>query len=239
MFRADDSQSLSQLYHLNSEPWVNAAASDAVYELEYKETGGAELPLPLVTESPLMKLIRARHSCRDFAPRAMRIEDLATLLGGAYGITRRGEIYDRAAPSAGGLYPLEVYVVTRAIDSLPDGIYHYNVRGHVLEFVRSACGPGDLGQILLGQQFLEQANALVLLSAVFARTQKKYGPRGYRYALLEAGHVAQNLCLLAAEQGLGGLCVGGFFDRRLNRLLQLDGVEQAVVYAVAIGHSAE
>lgn len=239
MFRADDSQSLSQLYHLNSEPWVNPAAFDAVYEAEYEETGGAELPLPPVLESPLMRLLRARHSCRDFAPSAMRLEDLATLLGGAEGITQRGTIDDRAVPSAGGLYPLEVYAVTRAIDGLTDGIYHYNVRGHSLEFVRGACAPGELGQTLLGQQFLERANVLVLLAAVFARTQRKYGPRGYRYALLEAGHVAQNLCLMAVERGLGGLCVGGFFDRRLNRLLQLDGVEQAVVYTVAIGHPAE
>jgi SagB-type dehydrogenase family enzyme len=238
MFRSDDSQSLSQLYHLNSEPWVNPAALDAVYEVEYEETGGVELPLPPAEASPLLALIRARHSCRDFAPSALRLEDLATLLGGAYGITRRGEIDDRATPSAGGLYPLELYVVARAIDGLADGIYHYNIRGHSLEFVRDACAPGELGHILLGQHFLEQANALLLFSAVFARTQRKYGPRGYRYALLEAGHAAQNLCLMAAERGLGGLCVGGFFDRRLNRLLQLDGVEKAVVYAVAIGHPA-
>jgi SagB-type dehydrogenase family enzyme len=239
MFRADDPQSLSQLYHLNSEPWVNPAAVDAVYEVEYEETGGPELPLPPVEESPLMDVIRARRSCRDFAPRAMRLKDLATLLGGAYGITRRGPIDDRAAPSAGGLYPLEVYTVARAIDGVADGIYHYNVRGHSLEFIRDLCAPGELGHILLGQHFLEQANALILLSAVFARTQRKYGPRGYRYALLEAGHVAHNLCLLAAERGLGSLCVGGFFDRRLNRLLQLDGVEQAIIYAVAIGHRLE
>ncbi len=238
MFRADDSRSLSQLYHLNSEPWVNPAAFDAVYEGEYEETGGAELPLPPVEESPSMALIRARRSCRDFAPRAIRLEDLATMLGGAYGVTRRGENYDRAAPSAGGLYPLEVYAVARAIDGLADGIYHYGVRGHSLEFVRGPCAPGELGHILLGQHFLEQANVLVLLSAVFARTQRKYGPRGYRYILLEAGHVAQNLCLMASERGLGGLCVGGFFDRELNRLLYLDGVEKAVVYAVAIGHPA-
>jgi SagB-type dehydrogenase family enzyme len=239
MFRADDWQSLSQLYHLNSEPWVNPAGSDAVYEIEYQESGSAELALPPVEESPLMRLIRARHSCREFALRAMRLEELSTLLGGAYGITQRGEVDERAAPSAGGLYPLELYVATGAIDGLADGIYHYNVRGHSLEFIRAACAPGELGQILLAQHFLEQANALVLLSAIFARTQRKYGPRGYRYVLLEAGHVAQNLCLLAAERGLGGLCVGGFFDRRLNRVLQLDGVRQAVVYAVAIGHPAE
>lgn len=238
MLRADDPQSLSQLYHLNSEPWLNPAAYDAVYEVEYEEAGGAEFSLPRVEESPLMTLIRARRSCRDFARRAMRLEDLATLLGGAYGVTRRGAIDDRAAPSAGGLYPLEIYVAARAVDGLADGVYHYNVRGHSLGFIGDACAPGELGRILLGQDFLEQANVLMFISAVFARTQRKYGPRGYRYALLEAGHVAQNLCLLATERGLGGLCVGGFYDRRLNRLLQLDGVKRAVVYAAAIGHPA-
>ena len=77
------------------------------------------------------------------------------------------------------------------------------------------------------------------LSAVFARTLKKYGPRGYRYILLEAGHCAQNLCLLAAERGLATLCLGGFQDTKLNRLLGLDGTTEAVVYCQGVGYAAE
>jgi len=86
--------------------------------------------------------------------------------------------------------------------------------------------------------FIRDANLIFFLSAVFHRSQKKYGPRGYRYILLEAGHVAQNLCLIAAEFNLGSLCMGGFYDSRLNRFLGFDGLSEAVVYSVAAGNSA-
>ena len=78
-----------------------------------------------------------------------------------------------------------------------------------------------------------------MISAVFPRTLRKYGARGYRYVLLEAGHVAQTICLLAAEQQLGSLCMGGFWDARLNAFLKFDGTTQAVVYCVGVGHPAE
>ena len=86
---------------------------------------------------------------------------------------------------------------------------------------------------------MRNVNVIVFLAAVFCRSQKKYGPRGYRYILLEAGHVAQTLCLGATERGLGTLCMGGFRDARLNRWLGLDGIDEAVVYSVAIGHPAD
>jgi SagB-type dehydrogenase family enzyme len=85
---------------------------------------------------------------------------------------------------------------------------------------------------------IEHANVVFFLAAVFQRTQKKYGPRGYRYVLLEAGHVAQNICLLAVEQGLGSLCMGGYADGRLNRALGLSQLEEGIVYSVAVGWPA-
>jgi len=97
----------------------------------------------------------------------------------------------------------------------------------------------QLEQILLAEQFLENANLIVFIATVFRRTLSKYGSRGYRYVLFEAGHLAQNLCLLAAERNLGSLCVGGFWDSRVNAFLGLNGVDDAVVYCVGIGHPAE
>jgi SagB-type dehydrogenase family enzyme len=87
-------------------------------------------------------------------------------------------------------------------------------------------------------QFVEHANVLLFLGAVFARTQKKYGPRGYRYVLLEAGHAAQNVCLAAAEGGLGSLCIGGYLDGKLNAMLGLEDGKAGVVYVVGIGYPA-
>jgi SagB-type dehydrogenase family enzyme len=91
----------------------------------------------------------------------------------------------------------------------------------------------------MAQHFLENANVLFMFSAVFHRTLKKYGARGYRYILLEAGHAAQNVCLLAAEEGLGALCAGGFIDSKLNRFLEFDGRTESVLYCVGVGYEAQ
>jgi SagB-type dehydrogenase family enzyme len=124
------------------------------------------------------------------------------------------------------------------VEGMADGLHHYNVREHSLELLKDKAQAADLHSALLTEPFIHNANLVFYLAAVFKRTQKKYGPRGYRYILLEAGHVAQNICLLATEQGLGSLCMGGFLDAKLNRLLGLSGSQEAVVYSVAVGHKA-
>jgi SagB-type dehydrogenase family enzyme len=230
MLPADDPTSLSLLYHLNSEPW---RVPDGDWRPQYKEGTGAAVALPIAPETPLMRAIWARRSYRDFAPRELDPPDLAALLKGAYGITGiDAGNYRRAAPSAGGLYPLEMYTITRA------GIAHYLTRDHALEPVASAPAPGERTACFFGQPWAEAAGAIIVLTAVFARTQAKYGPRGYRFALLEAGHVGQNICLLAEERSLAAVCLGGFVDSRLNALLRIDGKSEAALYSVAVGHPA-
>lgn len=230
MLPADDTNSLSLLYHFNSEPW---RVPDGDWRPHYKEGDGEAVALPATVETPLARAIRERRSCRDFAPLELDAQDLPALLKGAYGITGTDAgNYRRPTPSAGGLYPLEQYTITRA------GIAHYITRGHALEPVASAPAPGELTACFYGQPWAEAAGAVIVLTAVFARTQAKYGPRGYRFALLEAGHAGQNICLLAQERGLGAVCLGGFVDSRLNALLRIDGRSEAALYAVAVGHSA-
>ena len=97
----------------------------------------------------------------------------------------------------------------------------------------------DLSRSLLGQPFLEGANLVVFIAAVFDRTLRKYGPRGYRYILLEAGHVAQSICLLAQEAGLASLCVGGYLDGDLNAVLELEATEESVVYCIGVGYPGD
>ena len=87
--------------------------------------------------------------------------------------------------------------------------------------------------------FIRDANLIVAIAAVFNRTQKKYGPRGYRYILIESGHVGQNVCLRASELGLATLCMGGFVDSELNALLGLAPTREGVVYTVAVGYDAD
>ncbi len=238
---------LSLLYHINSEPWQNIEAyQGAGYEAEYKSMAGEGnvwgLPPPQAT--PLLQLLRARESCRQFQQQTMSQATLSTLLAGSYGMARISQLPDgltalfRTVPSAGALYPLELYLIVDNVDGMPDGLHHYNVREHSLEFIKDKAEAAALRGALLTEPFIVNANLVFFLAAVFKRTQKKYGPRGYRYILLEAGHVAQNICMLAVEQGLGSLCMGGFFDSKLNHLLGLSGDQEAVVYSIAVGHKA-
>ena len=146
-----------------------------------------------------------------------------------------GTFLRRSVPSAGGLFPLELFVFLQRVEGLSDGLYHYDVRGHSLEPLRG--DPiADLAPFLYPYPFVRDANLVFAVAAVFGRNQKKYGPRGYRYTLLEAGHVAQNICLRAVELGLGTLCMGGFEDSRLNRMLGLEPSKEGAVYAVAAGY---
>jgi SagB-type dehydrogenase family enzyme len=247
MLPVGDTRTLALLFHLNSEPWVGGEASaENVYQVEFKELHHAEgrvvLPQTLDT-SALLQVIGERTSTRAFGPSTMALTDLAHLLKGSYGLGRAIALPDgletpaRAVPSAGGLYPLELYALLSRVETIADGLYHYSVIDHTLERVRTDVDPDAFGEAVIAAPLLENANAVVFMSAVLDRTLRKYGPRGYRYILIEAGHVAQNLCLLATERGLASLCVGGFFDSRLNRVLDLEPRTELVVYCVAVGHA--
>jgi len=248
MIPADDATTLSLLYHINTEPWYNSEAYEAAkgYEVEYKEIGSGRdvLTLPAPSDSPLMRLLQARESSRDYSPRPMPAQVLSNILACGYGFTRTpylegiGRVQFRTTPSAGGLFPLEIYALIRQVDGTIDGLYHYNVRRHGLEFLKAGSWFAELDHALLMIPFIQGANLILFLSAVFARTQKKYGPRGYRYIMLEAGHLAQNICLSAVEQGLGSLCMGGYLDGRLNKFLGFETMKEATVYSIAVGYPA-
>jgi SagB-type dehydrogenase family enzyme len=247
MIPFEDPTTLALLYHLNSEPWLNKEAYQQFpYEVEYKTIGppDAALRLPSPPESPLQKLILERCSCRKYEKRGMPVESLSTLLFAAYGATRKMRLPDetnylcRSIPSAGGLYPMEIYVLLQRVENVADGIYHYNVLHHALEPVKIGQVIEELGGVMLALPFIQDANVVCFLVAVFSRTQNKYGPRGYRFILLEAGHSAQNICLAATQAGLASLCIGGYLDAKLNNILHLDPIKEGVIYAVAAGYAA-
>jgi SagB-type dehydrogenase family enzyme len=245
MLRYEDPYTLARLFHLNSEPWNNFAAYDDPHArmAQFKTLGAPESAraLPAPRPSPLRELIAARRSCREFERREIEFLDLATILDTAYGVDglrdlSEGRVFARPIPSAGGLYPLELYVAADRVGDLPRGLYHFHARDRLLEPLDYSGPIADMVGALMQQQYLENASALIFIAAIFPRTQAKYGPRGYRYAMIEAGHVAQNICLLATERRLATLCVGGFSDHRLNALLQLDGRTGGAIYGVAVGH---
>jgi SagB-type dehydrogenase family enzyme len=248
MIPFEDATTLSLLYHLNSEPWRNDEAyrGDA-YRQEFLEVESpvSRASLPPAPDSPLSRLIRLRRSCRAYLPRAMPLGPVSALAAAAYGIVETAVLEGdatflrRSVPSAGGLFPLELFVFLQRVEGLSDGLYHYDVRGHALELLPGGGQIADLAPFLYPHPFVRDANLVFAVAAVFGRNQKKYGPRGYRYTLLEAGHSAQNICLRAVELGLGTLCMGGFEDSRLNRVLGFDPAKGGVVYAVAVGYEAQ
>jgi len=239
----EDTQELSLLFHLNSEPWLN----DAAYEV-----ASANLPLvdprgrPVVDlpESPtsaLVELQRARRSCRSFEPRVMPLATLGALISGTQGVTgiTDSSFRRRATPSAGGLFPLDLHVYSRRVAGLADGLHRYDPLSHALIEIDRIDVSSRLAEALYAYPFILEANAVFAFVARFSRTQDKYGPRGYRYILLEAGHGAQNLVLRATELGLGSLCIGGFSDSLVNAQLGLDPTLGGAVYLVAAGYDAE
>jgi SagB-type dehydrogenase family enzyme len=239
----DDPMALSALLHLNSEPWLNEQAYRAAPYLQETRTY-ADAPrtaLPATEPDIVAGLAAARVSTRAFLPVPLTLTTVAAMLRSSYGILGPdpmpggGQFLRRAVPSAGGLYPLELYLLVGNVTGLEPGIYHVDAVGEALECLRVGNWQKDAAGIFYTWPYVEAAPVIICYAANFARTQKKYGPRGYRYIHLEAGHAAQNLCLSAAGQGLGTLCMGGYRDGALNRLLGLSSPREGVVYAVALG----
>jgi SagB-type dehydrogenase family enzyme len=239
-----DPMALSLLFHLNSEPWRNDAAyAGAGRQERLHGLGGEPLtPLPAPEPSALGELLAARRSTRAFALEPLPLSAVSALAAAALGIVETLPLDDgtslvrRGAPSAGGLFPLDLYVFARRVEGLADGVYVYDDHAHALSERALGDPTALLAQALYAFPFVAGANLLLALVARFARMQSKYGPRGYRYILLEAGHAAQNVCLRATELGLASLCIGGFVDSALNAALGLRDTEAGVVYALAAGH---
>jgi len=174
----------------------------------------------------LEEALAQRRSVREYAARPLSWAELAQLLWATQGQTDPRGL--RAAPSAGALYPLELYVV------LPDGWYRYRPAEHRLE----QWGRDDRREALwtagLRQDSLRQAPAVFVLTAVVERTQAKYGARAERYVYLEAGHAAQNLLLQATALGLGAVPIGAFYDDQVRAALGLPA-DQTPLYLIPVG----
>jgi SagB-type dehydrogenase family enzyme len=195
-----------------------------------------KLPKPEYQGIPVEEAIKKRRSVRSYSKKALTLPQLSQLLFAAQGIT--GSVYDyelRAAPSAGALYPIEVYLVVNNVEELSRGIYHYNVQKHVLELLKEGDFRKEITNAGLWQDMLGEANVTFVISAVFERTQRKYGDRSLRYIHIEAGHISQNISLQAVSLGLGSVCVGAFYDEQVNRLIGLEGNKESAIYFQAVG----
>lgn len=197
---------------------LGLAFSSGVGGMEREQ--GIELPQPeLDGEVSLETAIRKRRSVREFSRQALPLADVAQLLWAAQGVTSRDG--GRTAPSAGALYPLELYLVAGKVDALPAGLYHYHPREHRLRLVTD----GDLRKALAGaaldQSWVRSAPAVLVIAGVYERSAKKYGQRARRYTHIETGHAAQNVYLQAEALGLGTVIVGAFDDAAVREVLAL------------------
>ena len=148
-----------------------------------------------------------RVSERSFAARPISLRALSDVLYCAAAARRvtneRRPLYSRPYPSAGGLYPVEVYVIFVAVEGMPPGVFNYDARFHRLRPVMEPAGVEEVTRGIEPLPAAEQAAAIIVLSSVFQRCTVRYGERGYRFALLEAGHLSQNICLAAEAYGFG------------------------------------
>ena len=253
---SEEVRDIGLLYHKWSQPGYGEAIDTILnwgnqppFYKTYPDVLQINLPPPNFGESdanvrpspaPRMDLataITTRRSRRNYDTRSLLpLEQLSQVLYLAQGITWRDRGF-RAAPSAGALYPLEIYPIVQRVEGLEPGLYHHAIQHHRLELVK----PGDLRQPLisagLNQEFLGEAHVCFVVSGIFQRTRWKYHERAYRYVLMEVGHLGQNLYLAATALGLGVCGIGAFFDDRLNQLLELDGEKEAALYLITLGET--
>jgi len=183
-------------------------------------TTGQVIKLPRPQQDGKMSVersLRERRSVREFSEEPLTLAEIAQILWAAQGTTDPSGL--RTAPSAGALYPLEVYVVAGRVHGLSQGVYKYRPRGHELAQVAAGDRRAELYAAAIGQESVRDAAAVVVITAVYERTTIKYGERGIRYVHMEVGHVGQNIYLQAVSLGLGTVAVGAFDDEDVRRII--------------------
>ena len=215
---------------------LNWAAKPETYKHYFS---APKIPLsPPQTEggASIWDALTKRRSMRRFDERPLQEAALSQLLWAAQGITQAGRGFGlRTAPSAGALYPVETYVVIHAVDGIEPGVYHYAVETHELDQLKTGDFRADVARAALDQEMAYRANLVFCWTGVFPRSKWKYRQRAYRYVYLDAGHIAQNVALGAVALGLGSCQIAALYDDEANALLDVDGVEESVIYMTAIG----
>lgn len=210
-------------------------------EKRYPKTRQIALPAPKA-RSEFPQVLLARRTWREFSRSPIEIVKLAALLGLSFGVQSwvdlwgMGRVPLKTSPSGGARHPIEAYLLALRVKGLPRGLYHYAAGAHRLELLRRGVSAAEAIRYLNGQWWFSDAAAIVLMTAVFARTQWKYpAPRAYRAILIDAGHVCQTFCLVATWLGLAPFCTMALADSRVEAALGIDGVTESVLYAAGVG----
>jgi len=176
--------------------------------------------------------LQQRRSIREFSESPLTITEVSQLLWSAQGITYQGRY--RTAPSAGALYPLEMFLVVGNVADLGVGVYKYLPATHQLALMEREDKRSALATAALDQSWVRENAALLVFAAVEKRTTVKYGLRGIGYVYIEVGHAAQNVFLQAQSLGLGAAVVGAFDDEQTRKILNLPE-DHHVLYLMPVG----
>lgn len=189
-----------------------------------------QLPEPPGAELSVHDAIANRRSRRSYGDGGLTLDQVSEVMWSAAGITGGGRF--RAAPSAGATYPMDTYIVAGDVDGLEPGIYKYIEQDHALQLVKSGNFILDLAEAALGQPALKEASAVVALFGIYERTSQRYGDRAQRYVHMEAGHIGQNVHLIAEGLNLSTVMIGAFQDDKVAELFDVPG---APLYLMPLG----
>jgi SagB-type dehydrogenase family enzyme len=194
-----------------------------------------KLPQPrLDSNFSLEKAISQRRSVRGFGDNPITLDELSQLLWAAQGVTHVAGL--RAAPSAGTLFPMELYVVAGNVVELEAGVYKYQSQGHELFKLKTGDVRKSLTQAAADQSTVAEAAASIVIMAAYEQMLARYGERGTEYTAIEAGHVSQNIYLQATALGLGTVALGAFIDNEVNEILEAPA-RLMPLYIMPVGRS--
>jgi SagB-type dehydrogenase family enzyme len=189
------------------------------------------LPAPILVSNVSVEMaIQRRRTIRSFMNKALTLEQFSQILWAAQGVTE-GEGFKKAAPSAGALYPADVYAVVgnKGVTHLTPGIYHYHADNHSTEKIAHGDRRSDVAEASLKQTWMATAAVMIVITAQYSRITTKYGDRGIRYALIEVGHIGQNIFLQCQALGLAAGIVGAFRDRDVARAIHAQSHHEPLV----------
>lgn len=230
-----------------SRPELQLDAADTVLRFQ----GFPRITLPSIIDikknigtSDLLDVIRRRRSSRNFTSDPVPLEKFAAICWGCSGISGSAQISGRevslrTVPSAGARYPCNIHVIVRSVEELEGGVYYYDPLDHCVIRHRQDISSTVFHDIFLGQKVAVSSNLVIVITTSVSRSRHKYGERGYRYALLEAGHIGQNISLLAEYFGLSACGIGGYCDQTLQSECGISRNSERIVYPICVGFPQE
>ena len=204
--------------------------------INYPYSKRVDLPKTFFSYKNIQKIIINRKTRRDFSlSKKISLKEISKILSLSYGKKKTGDKLFSTIPSAGAIYPLHIYLISLKTD-LENGLYHYYFENNFLDTIRlESTKEKELDKLIITRGIKGKIPLYIAITADLRNLCSKYGDRGYRFALLEAGHLGQNILLTAECLKLRAVPFGGFYDRHLAKFLSVDYTYNKPLYVIGIG----